>query len=249
MVDIHAHILPGIDDGAKDLDHALEMADLAVESGVTILVTTPHCNQYRNPANLWDNELIKHFRDFQAELKKADIPLTIVPGMEIYGTEDTPLYLRDKQMIGLNGSNYPLIEFPFRNYGGQATDILEEVVALGMVPIVAHPERYLYVQDEPGILNLWAEMGCLFQVNKGSLLGRFGRQEQRLGMELIRRNFAFAVASDAHTPTARSTWMADVEELISEEFSPDMAKRLLETNPLRILKNEKIHRVEPYWFR
>ena len=152
-------------------------------------------------------------------------------------------------MIGLNGSNYPLIEFPFYNYGGRATEILEEIVALGMRPVVAHPERYLYVQKDPGILNLWVEMGCLLQVNKGSLLGRFGRYEEHLAYELVDRGFAFAVASDAHSPRQRTTWMLDVERMLREEFSDRVAEALLKRNPMKLLNNETIQWKEPHWFR
>ena len=249
MIDIHAHILPGIDDGAEDLDSALEMAALAAESGVTLLAATPHCVEFARQPNLWGPELMESIRDFQRELNCAGIALTIVPGMEIFGTENVPRLLKEKKMIGLNGSNYPLIEFPFYNYGGRATEILEEIVALGMRPVVAHPERYLYVQEDPGILNLWVEMGCLLQVNKGSLLGRFGQYEERLAYELVDRGFAFTVASDAHSPRQRTTWMLDVERMLREEFSDRAAEVLLKRNPMKLINNETIQWKEPHWFR
>ena len=249
MIDIHAHILPGIDDGAADMDSALEMAALAVESGVTILTATPHSSAYGRVRNHWDHALRQSVLDFRAALEKAGIPLQVAPGMEIFGTPEVPDLLRKRKMIGLNESDYPLIEFAFRDYAGQATEILEEILALGMRPIVAHPERYEYVQRDPRLLNLWAEMGCLLQVNKGSLLGSFGRAERYLALELVERKFAFAVASDAHSPAVRTTWMSDVEALLKEEFSEQTAIRLLYTNPLKLLRNETIHEAEPYWFR
>ena len=249
MIDIHAHILPGIDDGAENLDSALEMAVLAVESGVTVLAATPHCVEFSHQPNLWGPELMDSIRDFQKELDNAGIPLKIVPGMEIFGTENVPALLKEKKMIGLNGSNYPLVEFPFYNYGGRATEILEEILAVGMRPVVAHPERYLYVQEDPSLLNLWVQMGCLLQINKGSLLGRFGRYEEQLAYELVDRGFAFAVASDAHSPQRRTTWMKDVERLLREEFSDSAAEALLNRNPMKLLNNETIRGKEPHWFR
>ena len=152
-------------------------------------------------------------------------------------------------MIGLNGSRYPLIEFSFYHFGAQATDILEEILALGMRPVVAHPERYDYVQRDPAILNLWVQMGCLLQINKGSLLGRFGPVEERLALELVDRGFAFAVASDAHSPRFRTTWMQDVDRLLRDEFSDAAAETLLEHNPKKLLNNETIRGIEPHWFR
>ena len=249
MIDIHAHILPGIDDGAADMNSALEMAALAVESGVTILAATPHSSVHGRGQNHWDPDLMQRVLDFRVALKEAGIPLQIAPGMEIFGTPEVPELLQQRKMIGLNESGYPLIEFAFHNYAGQATEILEEILELGMRPVIAHPERYEYVQQDPRLLNLWVEMGCLLQINKGSLLGGFGRTVYYLAHELIERNFAFAVASDAHSPTVRTTWMGDVEAVLREEFSERMAIRLLYSNPLRLLKNSEIHGMEPEWFR
>ena len=249
MIDIHAHILPGIDDGAADMESALEMAAMAVESGVTIMVATPHSSAYGRMQNHWDEQLVRRVKDFRSALEQANIPLKVAPGMEIFGTPEVPELLKQKRMLGLNGSDYPLIEFPFSNYAVQATEILEDVVGIGMRPLIAHPERYTYVQKDPSILNLWVEMGCLLQINKGSLLGSFGRNEKYLAWELVERNFAFAVASDAHSPTVRTTWMKDVQQLLREEFSEQIASKLLYSNPLKLLKHEKIREAEPHWFR
>lgn len=248
MIDIHAHILPGIDDGAQNMADALEMAVMAVESGVKIVAATPHSLDVRH-TNFWGAGLQGVLTDFRAALKKAGIPLTVVPGMEIFGTPEVPGLLKRGKLIGLNGSRYPLVEFAFANYAAQATDILEQICAMGLHPVVAHPERYFYIQQDPSLLNLWVEMGCLLQVNKGSLLGYFGRNEQALAMELADRGFAFAVASDAHSPLARTTWMGDVKKLLREEFSPLAAHMLLEENPGKLLKNEEIQWFEPHWFR
>ena len=249
MIDIHAHILPGIDDGAANLTAALDMAALAAESGVTVLTATPHCMDFADRSNFWGPELIRRIQDFRAELKSTGIPLTVVPGMEVFGTAQVPALLRQKKLLGLNGSDYLLIEFAFHNYAAQATEILEEILNQGMRPVIAHPERYAYVQEDPRLLNLWVEMGCLLQINKGSLLGSFGRQVQSLALELVARRFAFVVASDAHAPDSRTTWMKDVQALLREEFSDSAAKALLERNPLKLLKNEKIPAAVPYWFR
>ena len=104
------------------------------------------------------------------------------------------------------------------------------------------------MQENPEILNLWVQMGCLLQINKGSLLGRFGHIEKQLAFALVDRGFAFAVASDAHSSQVRTTWMLDVERLLREEFSDAAAEVLLQRNPLKILKNETIRGREPHWF-
>ena len=119
---------------------------------------------------------------------------------------------------------------------------------LGLRPIVAHPERYRYAQEEPRLLNLWADMGCLLQVNRGSLLGRFGPRAEALGSSLVARGFAAFVASDAHTSVVRTPWMRDVQELLRREYSHRSARLLLEENAERVLRNETIEMDEPDWF-
>lgn len=249
MTDIHAHILPGIDDGAPDMRQSLQMAELAVGSGVKTVVATPHCIDYAPTKNFWDARLAERIEGFRSRLRDEKIPLEILPGMEIFGTERTPELLRRGKLIGLNRSNYPLIEFAFYGYGAEATDILQEIVNMGMRPIVAHPERYDYILRQPSILNIWAEMGCLLQINKGSLLGNFGEREQRLAFELVDRGFAFCVASDAHRSNRRTTRMTDTRLLLSDAFSPKTAQTLLRDNPKKIINNENIRWGEPRWFR
>ncbi len=248
MIDIHAHILPGIDDGAADWAETMEMAALAVESGVDLLVATPHAASSGKAKNWMNDDLVQLMLSFRRRLAEEKIPLKVVAGMEIFGTDQVPRLLREGKLMGLNGSRYPLLEFPFVDYAAEATDILEEIVADGMRPVVAHPERYDYVQRDPSLLNLWTEMGCLLQINRGSLLGRFGRREQLLAEALVMRGFAFAVASDAHSCRYRTTWMQDVQEYLRREISPQAAWALLERNPLALVNNEDVPWEEPHWF-
>lgn len=248
MIDIHAHILPGVDDGAPDMDSALEMAALSAESGVTILAATPHSSAFRNQ-NLWDENLLQRMKELKTSVEREKIPLRIVPGMEIFCNSDTAKYLKDRRLIGLCGSRYPLVEFAFTDYEEQATEILEDICAIGMRPVVAHPERYEYIQQDPTILNYWVRIGCMLQVNRGSLLGRFGRREESLAIDLVERGFVTAVASDAHSPRMRTPVLSDAQRMLEETFSPAIARKLLEDNPWKILNNEEIQREIPLWFR
>lgn len=248
MIDLHAHILPGVDDGAGELTAALDMAALAAESGVTAIVATPHSNLPGGRPNYWGPELRRRFAALEQALEEAEIPVAVLPGMEIFGTPQVPELLRQGRLISLAQSRYVLLEFPFRDYGQEATAVLAEVAALGYRPVVAHPERYRYVQSDPALLDRWVELGCLLQVNKGSLLGRFGRAEELLALALVERGFAAFVASDAHSAVVRTTWMAEVQELLCEEFSPHLARLLLESRPGQVLANEEIQLEEPDWF-
>lgn len=248
MIDIHAHILPGLDDGSPDLASSLAMAEIAVESGVTAIAATPHCNMPGRFANYWGSAMRRQLRNFTQALKDAGIHLAIYPGMEVFGTPDVPRLLQEGKLAPLGGSHYLLIEFPFYDYGLEATKILGALLSLGCCPVVAHPERYRYTQADPPLLNRWVDMGCLLQINRGSLLGRFGNGAQMLSFSMLDRGFAAAVATDAHSPVTRTTWLRDVWELLSQEFSEDTAELLLEANPQRILQDLPINRREPEWF-
>ena len=242
MIDLHSHILPGLDDGAKSLEESLAMARMAVDSGVTAMAATPHCADDRTREVYASLQLLKE------ALEESEIPLKLFLGMEIFGTSATARLLRENKLFTLNGSRYPLIEFDFHSDGIEQTRILESVCRAGYRPVIAHPERYSYVLQDPCLVDRWYRMGCLIQVNRGSLMGRFGQRTQSLAYALVDRGFAAAVSSDAHSPRIRTTWMADVNKLLSAEFSPRCARMLLQENPEKILKNEMILPGQPEWF-
>lgn len=241
MIDLHSHILPELDDGAQSLGESLAMARMAVDSGVTAMAATPHCAGDRS------REVYAAWQLLREALQESQIPLKVLPGMEIFGSPDTAKGLKDGSLFTLNGSRYPLIEFSFHSDGDEETWILRSVCNAGFRPIVAHPERYTYVQRDPELINRWHRMGCLLQINRGSLLGRFGRHAQGMSLELVERGFAAVVASDAHSSRVRTPWMEDVWKLL-QEISPRCARTLLVDNPKKILKDAQLPLVEPEWF-
>ena len=243
MIDLHSHILPELDDGARDLDETFRMARLAVESGISHMVATPHCVDSGAQAV---QESVSFLRQTLQQLR---LPLKVYSGMEIYGTRDTAKLLSEGRLLTLNRSRYPLIEFDFESDGMTETQILHSVLQAGFRPLIAHPERYLYIQREPQLLDEWLDMGCLLQINKGSLTGRFGPVCQELSMALIARGFAAVVASDAHSAHSRTPWMYDAWDMLARQFSPLLAEQLLLETPRKILKNEPVTGAMPDWFR
>ena len=218
------------------------MAAMAVESGVAAMAVTPHCVHGDT------QQVYEAWETLRRKLRQAEIPLKLYMGMEIFGTTETAELLRQGVLTTLNGSRYPLIEFGFRTDGEEETEILESVIRAGYRPVVAHPERYEYVQRDPELINLWHKMGCLLQINRGSLLGRFGSMAREMALALVDRGFAAMVASDAHSASMRTPWMADVRQLLRREFPSGASRYLLHDNPRRILNNEDIPDVEPGWF-
>ena len=242
MIDLHCHILPGLDDGAENFEEALAMAAIAAGHGMRHIVATPHCVS----GGAWD--VLESVTMLQELLDDERIPVRLHPGMEIFGTYETARFLRERKLLTINNSRYPLIEFAFHTDGEEETGILQSVIDAGYTPVVAHPERYSYVCQEPALINRWKKMGCLFQVNRGSLLGRYGYSAQRMGLALVRRGFAAAIATDAHSPVMRTPRARDVYDLLSYNISPAAAEMLMETNPGWIMNDRRLPPAKPDWF-
>lgn len=238
MIDIHCHILPGLDDGAEDLDTSLEMAALAAESGTRILVATPHCNIPNEYMNYLDEHITQTFLGLQQAIQQEGIPLQLAMGMEVFGTDDLPLLLRMGKVATLNNTHYLLVEFYFGDDPDRVQMVLEGLLEEGVIPVVAHPERYEYVRRDPELAVDWKSMGCLLQVNKGSVVGSFGRDVQDTVHYLIQQGLADAVASDAHSPYQRTPFMEEAYEMVCDLYSVQEAQRLFWDNPACILRDE-----------
>ena len=245
MIDIHAHILPGVDDGAADLDTALQMARMAADSGVTDLIATPHCNQRFRYENYADEELTERFVQLEQAVRDAAISLRLHRGIEVYGTLDTAQLLQQGKLTTLCGSRYLLLEFDFSEEPSFMAHVLRSVRAEGVTPIVAHPERYRALQSDPSVLYEWVLRGIHLQINKGSLSGYFGRSAFQTAMRLLRHDLASFVASDAHGVNRRTPVLTDAYDWVQEQFSMRRAERLFQSNPDRVLQDQPLLLCDP----
>ena len=238
MIDIHCHILPYVDDGAETMDDALEMARLAASGGVTVMIATPHCNL---PGTEFDNYVSAALRDrFVAlgiAIHQAGIPLTILPGAEVFCTPELPILLAQKKFQPLAGSRYLLLEFPFDEAPSRMEAAFSAVSARGFVPVAAHPERYDAIQEDPEIVECWFRSGTVIQLNKGSILGSLGRRAERTSHWLLNCGLAHIVASDGHDPQIRTPHMQQLQHLLVQNYGPEYAGILLQHNPERIVRN------------
>lgn len=240
MIDLHTHILPRLDDGAKDFSEALSLAELALEGGVDTLVATPHSNQVGRFENYATGTLGQIFQLFQRALREENIPLQVYLGMEIYASSDVGEKIGQGKLIPLNQSRYYLVEFPFDQEPEIIGDTLDQIFSAGGVPLIAHPERYFCVQEYPVLVYGWIQMGCLTQINKGSLFERFGRHAARTAELLLQHHLVTCVASDAHSLYQRTTYMEDIREYLSDHLGDEAAYRLLTERPGKILRNRPI---------
>ena len=241
MIDLHCHILPGVDDGSADEEESCAMARLAVESGVTDIAATPHCNAPDPFYNYADSALHARFARLRQRLEREQIPLRIHEGMEVFTTPELPRLLDEGRLLTLGGTRYLLIEFAFGETPWFAAQTLESIAARGLTPVVAHPERYYFIQDDPRRLLRWAESGYVLQLNRGSLSGMFGRHAAKAAQWCLANGCVHLFASDAHSPYRRTPQLDDLFDHIARAASPEAAALLLERNPTAILENRAVH--------
>lgn len=243
MIDLHCHILPAADDGAASEEESCMMARLAVKSGVTAMAATPHCNI----PGAWDNfvspKLQERFLTMTALLDKHRIPLRLYTGMEVFAAPEVPSLIRRGKVLTLGDSRYLLVEFAFGETPAFTEKLLQAIQAEGLTPIVAHPERYYFIQDDPTRLLSWAEAGYGVQLNKGSLFGAFGRRAARAAYWCLDTGCVHLIGSDAHSPYQRTPRLSDVWDCVAQDTSPETADLLLTENPARILKDQPIRPV------
>lgn len=240
MIDIHTHILPGLDDGARDMEDSLSMADLAAKSGVHTLVATSHANTGGFFREYQIEEYLNCLQEFREALEYERIPLRVLSGMEIYMSERVPQMIREGRLLPLNHTDHYLIEFSFGIEQEEMDEMIEELMELGITPVIAHPERYHCVQESARGLFEWMQRGCLVQVNRGSIFGKFGSEVKRCVDHLLKKRMVTCIASDAHKPYERTTYMADIKEYMENEYSFEYSKELLYDNPKRILEGENV---------
>lgn len=236
MIDIHAHMLPGMDDGAATVEEALEMICLACDSGVAGITAVVHGNGLFEGVDEYKKRLGK----LRSTLKKLEIPVALYSGMEICMGEGIIEKLRQGKLLTLNQTRYVLIEFLFNEDIEFVYDSVYRLQKEGYKVIIAHPERYYFFQEDPHLIYDFVCQKCLLQVNKGSVLGEFGSKEQRLAYQILDSNLAHAVASDAHGTRYRNSSMTEIRRILCREFSEAYAKLLLMDNPARILRDEEV---------
>lgn len=243
MIDIHSHVLPGLDDGSRDIYETIEMLTVAAESGVTHMIATPHCNIQGTFDNYYDYQYIHTFREVEKAIRELGLQIRLYPGAEVFVTEDLPDLITAGKILTLNGGKYMLLEFDFYESLGFANDMLERICKMGIHPVIAHPERYFFVQQRPRTVYEWYEKGYVLQCNKGSFTGRFGKRCAMMANELIERKLVSVVASDAHSSYRRTPVMTDTYEELLDKSDPAYLDILFEENPRRILRDEPVIKV------
>lgn len=232
MIDIHSHILPGVDDGAQTMEDSIAMAREAVKEGIHTIIATPH-NKNGKYENI-KSSIISNVLQLNSLLQKENIPITILPGQEnrIYGEiiEDMEI----NKILTLNHSQYLFIEFPSSHVPRYTEQILYDLQLKNVTPIIVHPERNQELIEQPDKLYKLVNNGVLTQVTAASLAGYFGKKIKIYSQQLIEANLTHFIASDAHNTSTRGFKMGEALDFVESKFGVDMVYMFTENAELLI---------------
>lgn len=235
MIDLHSHILFGIDDGASDLGVSLEMARQAVDDGVEVMACTPHFLP-----GLFDPspaDVTRRVEVLNDALADSAIDLAVVSGCEAHVRPDMVGRLRSGKLLAIHRGRYVLCEMPEAVRPPNLDHLFFNMLTAGYIPLIAHVERYAWATRDVPWISRMAESGILMQVTAGSLLGNYGRGPQSLAITLLQKNLVHIVASDAHDTRRRPPGLAKARDFVAREVGREVARRLFATTPESILMN------------
>ena len=239
-IDIHSHILYGIDDGSKSLEESINIIKEHIKMGFTDIVVTPHyIENSKYETNNIDKENI--LNELKEELKKQNIKINLYLGNEVFVNNNLEELIKKQEISTINNSKYLLIEFPMNEKPNDINNIIYELKIKGIIPIIAHPERYDYVEKNPNLVLEWIEEGALLQSNYGSIIGVYGSGPQKTIKKLLKKDLIDFLAKDIHYPNNKIYLNMDkirkkIKKIISEERFIELAN----TNPKRIIENKEI---------
>ncbi len=243
MIDLHCHLLPGIDDGAKDLQTSLEMARIAVQDGIEVLACTPHIYP-----GVFDNDsgvILPGRQRLQAQLDEAGIPLQLTYGADTHLVPEMLQGLRDGRIPTLAGTRYFLLEPPHHVAPPRFKESVFNCLAAGYVPLITHPERLTWAEDHYQDFVELAEEGAWIQITAGSIIGRFGRHARYLAEQMLDQGIVHIIATDAHNLKARRPLLAEGRDAAAEWVGEVEAERMVAERPRAVLENLEPSQVMP----
>lgn len=242
MIDLHTHILAGLDDGAKTEVETIQMVKLAYENGIRTILATPH---HMNRTYMNEKPVIEaHVKELNALLQSHEISMRILPGQElrIYGQVVDDLHQGKIQT--LNNSKYLLIEFPSNEVPNYTEQLFFDLLREGIVPVIAHPERNRELIRNPEKLYDLVKQGALAQVTSGSLTGVFGKEIEKVSHDFLSRNLIHFLATDAHNLNTRTFDLREAYERVEKAHGSELVY-LLQDNSELVIRNQNVNKQEP----
>jgi protein-tyrosine phosphatase len=235
VIDLHSHIVPGVDDGAKDAEEAAAMLRMAAADGITDIVATPHAS----PGYAYDRRAVEDLVDGL----RRDCPpeITIHCGCDFHlSLENVRDAAKNPWRYVIDETAYMLVEFPEFLTLAAMDGILSDLIATGIVPIITHPERHPILRKEPQLLNTWVYRDCLIQITAQSILGDFGRSAKKSASELLNSGLAHLVASDAHDTRRRPPLLSEAQRQVRRRYGAGFADALFTTNARAVLEGNRV---------
>ena len=243
MIDFHSHILPGVDDGSASIEETMQLIKEARKVGFTKIISTSH---YVEEQYEYNEATRKQFLEIlNAGVKSLGEDVKLYLGSEIYASYDIVELLKEAKASSINNSRYVLFELPMQNELPNFKNIIYQLLANNYIPIIAHPERYSYVKENPNWLIEFIELGVLFQANYGSIIGIYGKQAQKTVKQLLKNNMIHFLGSDVHRPKTIYTKIPEIMEELEKVIDAEQIKKLSEINPSLVLENKVIYVDKP----
>tara|TARA_B100001250_G_scaffold52689_1_gene41046 strand:- start:4174 stop:4926 length:753 start_codon:yes stop_codon:yes gene_type:complete len=249
MIEFHNHVIPKIDDGSKNIEMSIDMIRKAHVEGTTCIINTVH---YQHPRiedkSLDEINLQKSL--LEKELEKEKIPISIISSAEVYFSDN--LHEIIENPITTIAKKYMLIEFPTNLSPNGMKDVFFELQVRNIYPIIAHPERYSFVEKNPDIVKKWINKDYMIQINSGSIVGDFGSRMQKLAFSLIRDNSCHLIGSDAHNNKDRNFCLKKSLEIVQKKFG-DRNIEIINNNLNSLINGNDLKRIQSkpkkkYWF-
>lgn len=238
MVDLHCHLLPGIDDGSKNMDISLRLAREATENGVTHALLTPHHMNGRYVNHKQD--VIRRTKEFQEQLKAHNIPLTVFPGQEVrINGQLLDALDKDDILFADTAGKYMMLEFPDDDVPNYTSRMIFDIQQCGITPVIVHPERNTKIMAEPDQIYQLLEKGCLSQITASSYVGTFGKKVENFSRQLIEAGQGYVFASDAHDLPGRKYEMRQAFHKLRHEFGQELADQY-QQNARSIINGENV---------
>lgn len=238
MVDFHSHIIYDVDDGVELIEDSIRILKAARNAGFKKIILTPHyMEEYYDVQR---NDIKKKVENLQKKCNEENIDIELYQANEIYITNYIVKLLNENIISSINDSKYVLFELPMNDEPFNLLEVIYSLIENNKIPIIAHPERYTYIQKEPNKLLDLIEKGVLFQMNYGSIIGLYGKSAQKTARLLLENNFIHFLGSDVHKSETIYNNMDLIKKELKKIITEEKLEELIQTNPNKVLRNEKI---------
>lgn len=238
MIDFHSHIVYDVDDGVATIEDAIQIIKEARNVGFDKIILTPHYMEGCYVASI--NEIKTKIEELEKKCKEQQIDVTFYQASEIYITDDIAKLLQENLASSIHGSRYVLFELPINFEPQNLLKIIENLIAKGKIPIIAHPERYTYMQKEPKKVVELIKQGVLFQANYGSIIGQYGKEAKKTVKRLLKSNSIHFLGTDVHKTESIYQNIDKIKHELRKIIKEEQIEELTTKNAEKVIRNEEI---------